>query len=202
MSSTNRGGKRSPADNYETPGWTTRRLLEDPTVELPGGVWCDPCAGGGKIIRATNAYRSDITQWYACELRDECREPLVKTGALTVIADFVQFPESIPDVDVIITNPPYRLAYEFIEICIQKAQVTAMLLRLNFLGSEKRASFMRSFAPDVYLMPNRPSFTTNKKGKPSTDSIEYAWFVWRGPNPRREGRLRVLASTALADRVD
>lgn len=36
---------------------------------------------------------------------------------------------------------------------------------------------MRSHTPDIYVLPNRPSFS----GK-GTDSIEYAWFVWRKEN--------------------
>jgi hypothetical protein len=71
-----------------------------------------------------------------------------------------------------------------------------MLLRLNFLGSSVRAQFMRSHTPDVYVLPNRPSFTGN-----GTDSIEYTWFVWRHGNAgRAEGKLTLLSETPLAER--
>ena len=33
---------------------------------------------------------------------------------------------------------------------------------------------MTKHPPDLYVLPNRPSFTKNG----NTDSIEYAWFVW------------------------
>ena len=48
------------------------------------------------------------------------------------------------------------------------------LLRINFLGSQKRYDFWQQFPPDgLYVLSKRPSFT----GK-GTDSIDYAWFVW------------------------
>ena len=53
MSSTHRGAERRPADFYATPHWTVRRLLE--ALPLPGGVWFEPCAGEGDIIKAVNA---------------------------------------------------------------------------------------------------------------------------------------------------
>jgi hypothetical protein len=43
MSSTNRGAAREPADNYPTPSWCVRRLLE--AVELPPGRWLEPACG-------------------------------------------------------------------------------------------------------------------------------------------------------------
>lgn len=74
---------------------------------------------------------------------------------------------------VILTNPPYKLGREFIEKSLAIAPVVVMLLRLNFLGSQKRAGFHRAHPADIYVLPKRPSFT----GK-GTDATEYAWFVW------------------------
>jgi hypothetical protein len=54
---------------------------------------------------------------------------------------------------------------------------------------------MRARTPDVYVLPNRPSFTGG-----STDSIEYAWFVWR-TRAARSGTIRVLAETGREERI-
>jgi hypothetical protein len=75
--------------------------------------------------------------------------------------------------DVIIMNPPYKLAMEFVEHAIESAGVTVCLLRLAFLASQKRAAFWREHPADVYVLPKRPSFTGG-----GTDSTDYAWFVW------------------------
>jgi len=84
----------------------------------------------------------------------------------------------------------------------------AMLLRMNWLASDERAAFHRQHPADIYVLPRRPSFCASIRCKskcgwfvlqhlddprPKTcprcasnvtvstsDSTEYAWFVW-GP---------------------
>lgn len=50
-----------------------------------------------------------------------------------------------------------------------------MLLRLNFLGAQKRKRFW-DFAPlkHIYVLSKRPHFTLGQG-----DSCEYAWFVFQ-----------------------
>lgn len=188
MSATNRGGRRSPADYYATPEWCVTRLLED--VTLPGGRWLEPAAGDGAIVRAVG--RLDV-QWDLWELREEERASLVRStpcGTVT-IGDFLVNAKAhrLPGsrYSVAITNPPFRLAQEFIDTCLECADNVVMLLRLNYLASKARWRFMRTHAPDVYVLPNRPSFTGG-----GTDSIEYAWFVWRQQSIRSAGQIKVL----------
>jgi hypothetical protein len=98
--------------------------------------------------------------------------------------------------DVVITNPPYRQALDFVRWGRAHAPVTAMLLRLNFLGTAQRVAFLRDHPPDVFVIPDRPSFDGI-----GHDSIEYAWFVWRrDEEPRVAGRIAVLASTPVRER--
>jgi hypothetical protein len=198
MSSTNRGGQRTEADYYPTPAWCVHRLLEE--VDLPGGQWLEPAAGTGMLIEAVNAVRRDI-QWRAVELRDACESPLsrvVGPSGQVSIMDFLQVapPDSEQECTVIITNPPYSRAMPMIEHSLEfGARFIVMLLRLNFLASESRATFMRQHSPDVYVLPNRPSFSGH-----GTDSIDYAWFVWHGRQQRDQGKLLVLPPTSVADR--
>ncbi|WP_242333345.1 hypothetical protein [Anaeromyxobacter sp. SG66] len=187
MSATNRGGRRSPADYYATPEWCVRRLLE--AVDLPGGKWLEPAAGDGAIVRAVR--RPDVT-WDLWELRDEERWRLASAapGAAITTGDFIEAARrgafERRRFAVAITNPPFRLAQEFIDASLTCADTVVMLLRLNYLASKSRWSFMSTHAPDVYVLPNRPSFTGG-----GTDSIEYAWFVW-GHDRRRRGTVQVL----------
>jgi hypothetical protein len=69
------------------------------------------------------------------------------------------------------------------------------LLRIAFLASAQRMALWRDIgAPDVYVLPNRPSFTGS-----GTDSADYAWFRW--PADKREaGCLRILGETPVAER--
>lgn len=196
MSSTNRGGQRVEADFYPTPAWCVRRLLE--ATELPGGLWLEPCAGDGAIIRAANEVRQDVS-WLAVELRPECRallQPLTLPGGLRIgdiASGELWAKESGPA--VAITNPPFSLAAEVIDTCLRVAPVVVMLLRLNYVASAKRAAFMRETAPDIFVLPNRPSFTGT-----GTDSNDYAWFIWREERLRTAGKITVLSTTSLPER--
>lgn len=82
--------------------------------------------------------------------------------------------------DLIIGNPPYELAEEFVR---QSFKILApggtivFLFRLAFLeGQERGVGLWREFPPiRVATCSRRPSFTGNGK----TDSTAYACFYWR-----------------------
>jgi hypothetical protein len=191
MSSTNRGSERQTADNYPTPAWCVHRLLE--AVPLPhDGLCLEPAFGDGAIVRAINSMVGLKRSWLGVDIRPECSNAANALGVRFLDANFLAAATlSGKRFSLAITNPPYSLAQQFIERCLEVAKVTAMLLRLNYLGSAKRAAFMRANPPDVYVLPNRPAFVNGK-----TDSCEYAWFVWGMGG----GRLRVLAPTPAAER--
>lgn len=189
---------RREEDYYPTPAWCVRRLLEE--VSLPRGVWLEPAAGDGAIIRAVNAYMGGIT-WWAVEAREECVRDLEEAvGA----PGRIYCPARIPGVsvaaiayDCIMTNPPYSLLPEYLNWCLARSRTVALLLRLGVLASDDRAEFMRRYPPSVYPLPNRPDFTGA-----GGDSSDYGWFVWR---ERRTGGLvkpeiKVLATTPLEER--
>lgn len=206
MSSTARGLKRIAEDAYMTPPWVVTRLLE--RVDFPGGRWLEPCAGDGEIVRAVNAYRPDIS-WSLGELREGMRLPLsLLADENLIMGDFLATAVEdwgIEPFDVTLTNPPFGLALSFIEKSIQFSKHTAMLLRLNFWGSEARQKFLRTYPPSTYVLPNRPVFSLNKHGKPGTDSPEYAWFKWNSAewyeqNPDAKATIEVLNTTPKEER--
>jgi hypothetical protein len=107
---------------------------------------------------------------------------------------------------VLITNPPFSLAMEFLRKGLEIAEIVVLLLRSNFLGSQERAPFFREHMPDRYQLPNRPTFVHVEKWDPkkqkwtrtSGDSTEYEWMVFRRA-PRSVGTSQVLAITPEAD---
>lgn len=228
MSSTARGGQRSPADFYETVAWGTyhlvNALVENCTSLLrePGDKKVvrilEPCAGKGAIVRAGYAMLEyqlpELAQvWTALELESHGEDlRSIILGSETQKADHQYscltktdfFPwamrvrvsaeqkarEQNPawPFDVVMMNPPFRLAKEFIETCLGLAPVVRALLRLNWLGGDDRNEFMRASKPSIFVIPNRIPFIREKpeviaKDAPefkigATDSIEYAWFIW------------------------
>lgn len=188
MSATNRGAKRVEGDFYPTPAGVTLAILR--ALDLPGGRWLEPSAGTGAIIRAVASVRSDVT-WRAVEAREVCRPFLeCHDHAVVEVADFLDEAtgKDWRRFDVAMLNPPFTTAMPFIAKCLDLASWVVCLQRVNFLGSKSRNRFWREHCPDVYLLPERPSFTDG-----GTDATEYAWFVWppNGHN-RQRGEVEVL----------
>jgi hypothetical protein len=194
VSSTGRGQRLGGEDDfYVTPSWCVRRLLEK--WNPPGGVWLEPGAGNGAIVRAVQSVRSDV-HFIAWEIREEERRGLVDLGCTTIIGDFLEPSDRSYGVPVVIGNPPYSLAQEFIDrarIVAPKALI-CYLLRVNYVGSKDRNPFMSAHPPDIKQLSNRPSFTDGH-----TDSIEYAWMIWP-PGTRELGSFQVLNLTPIAER--
>lgn len=197
MSATGRGPRLGgPEDFYATPSWAVDRLLE--AWDPPGGLWVEPSAGNGAVVRAVNARRTDV-RWLAIEVRPEERQTLEDCSSEVIIGDFLTFDlEARRDEPaVVIGNPPYALAQEFIEraLDLYPNAFHAYLLRLNFAGSDERAPFLRRRVPSVYVLPDRPAFRND-----GSDNTEYAWFTFRPFFRDTYGKFMVLASTPKAER--
>lgn len=207
MSSTRRGSTRAASDNYPTPSWALHRFLDVfvpmfPDV-LSSGRWLEPGAGEGNLIHAAKEWFQGCSEeepvWDACEVRPECLPFLMELGVKSVsIGDYFQLgPPTHEAYDLIITNPPFSLAMEFIRRSLRaRTRYVAMLQRLNFIGTAARHEFMSEYPPDLYILPNRPSF----KATGETDSIEYAWYVWDTQHLGKEGEYVLLDLTPHAER--
>lgn len=111
----------------------------------------------------------------------------------------------MPFVDLVLTNPPFSLAKEFIEKALSESDTVCMLQRVNFLGSQSRKEFWNRNPPThLFVLANRPKFIAKcskcknpenyqigalevcplcgGKVRPQSDATEYAWFVWDKKN--------------------
>lgn len=204
MSSTNRKVRHQSPDVYYTPPYCVHRLLD--VLPLPGGVWLEAGAGHGAIIQAVNAVRQDVV-WAAYELRAECQPTLDKLATVVRMGDCLEFTPKQhsqalrqvsykPRYDVTIFNPPFRLAFQFLHMALAISDYVVMLQRLNYLGSRQRSEFFQVCPPDVFVLPDRPSFEGGQ-----SDSVEYCWMVWHpGERTRPSGSLRILAKTPIEER--
>ncbi len=175
-------------ETYPTPSWCVDRLLDE--VDLPrSGHWLEPAVGDGAIVNAVRK-RPEYAEvkWYTNDVRPSCGD---------VCSDFLTWsPSILSPYEVSITNPPFSLAREFLEVSRKISRITVMLLRINWLGSAERAEMFRAggMPEQILVLPNRPAFVNGK-----TDSCEYAWWIW---TRRRvdEARVRVLAVTPRGER--
>ena len=162
MSSTNRRpGVRSKHDHYETPRHTLMSLINNHKLEYP---ILEPCAGYGSVANILRLNGEVVTN--DIDLNMECDYNF----------DYLQWnPEN--GFKTILTNPPFNLAEQIIIKSIQDLTVggeVIMLLRLDFLGTEKRKQFWRDYpAKQIYALSKRPRFV--RQG----DSNEYGWYVWK-----------------------
>lgn len=204
MSATNRGLDRIANDNYPTPAWAVYRFLEKAIQRnIPiGGHALEPCAGDGAIIKAVGSWFKPRLHWTAIEIRSECRNTLCEVAQLVHIEDFFGLSPAFRGAyDLVLSNPPFSQAADIIRHAFDWSPWVVMLLRLNFMGSKERHSWLSTNTPDIYVLPNRPPFAVNKHGKVSTDSCEYGWFVW-GPHSRgaTRGSIELLDETPLSER--
>ena len=174
MSATNRSNVRKPYDFYSTPIDCIENLLNNIDLTNYGNDVLEPTAGNGNICKVFKEYypNKDLT---AVELREEEYNNLCQSNIDVVIIDSYY---NIRDkYDIIIGNPPYSEAQEFIEHSFELLKengILIFLLRTNFLESKKRYEFWKKYPlSKLYTLSKRPSFT----GK-GTDATSYSWFIW------------------------
>lgn len=175
MSAKNRGTETRKHDFYATPEISIRTLFNEFSLDLSNiHVALEPSAGNGAISKVLKELYPTINL-DQIEIREEEKNVLEQYGNV-FIEDFLSY-NSNKKYDLIITNPPFTYAKEFIEKSFELSHentIIIMLLRLNYLGSQKRHDFWKKHLPDQqHTLSSRPSFTGS-----GTDATEYAWFVW------------------------
>lgn len=145
-------GQRKAYDVYETPDGAIESLLSVLPIDQ-NKRYLEPCRASGQIYQ----HLPLGSAW------GEIRE-----GVDYLTTEY-------PEKDIIITNPPYSLAQEFVTKALTEAPVVVMLLRLGFLASQKRKEWLKANPPtSLIVLSKRPSFTGDGK----TDGADYAWVVW------------------------
>lgn len=175
MSATNRGGQRKAYDFYATQADTVHAFLNSFEGISASDRILEPSAGNGAIIQAlrNHGYTNRID---AVEIRPEERAQLEALADNVTIGSFFDYNPGL-GYDVIIGNPPYSMALEFINKSLELLHpggLLIFLLRTNFLESEKRFRWWQEHPlSGLYTLHKRPSFTGH-----GTDATSYSWFVW------------------------
>jgi len=174
-----RGAKRQPLDFYETPSAFCDAIVRVIPVRSPDAMVLDAGAGSGAWGAALKQVYPDV--WL--EGIDIDERPVPSSGAYDEWhpnQDFLaSTQESLGTYDVILGNPPFSLAEEFVRhahTLLAPGGVVAFLLRLNFLEGKQRGEKLWKELPlsVLHVFSSRPSFT----GDGRTDASEYALFVW------------------------
>ena len=120
---------KDSADDFPTPPWATRALIEHVIgTENVGGLSClEPACGRGHMARTLGEYFAKVTASDAYHY------------GFGPVRDFLGELDEASLHDWVITNPPFRLAAEFVDRALIAANVgVAILVRTVFLESVGR----------------------------------------------------------------
>ena len=79
--------------------------------------------------------------------------------------------------DLIITNPPFSLKFQFLERCFDLGRPFALLMPITTFDSAKRQKLFRENHMEVIFFPKRVNFYT-PSGKGSGAWFQTAWFTY------------------------
>lgn len=159
-------------DDFPTPPWATRALIEyviEDKSALRIMSCLEPACGAGHMAKALQEYFGEVQSADAYEYGyGKCR-------------DFLTFPYETNSVDWVITNPPFRLAEEFVIRAMQVARDgIAILARSVFLESVGRYDgIFRRMPPTKFAQfVERVPMIRGRLDRKATTATGYAWLVW------------------------
>lgn len=171
----------------------------------PGPI-LEPALGDGGLIQAYGSHpraQQNVT-WYVADtnpapgVQAAYGERCFVGDARELVHAEVRAKQGWPQrFTTVLTNPPYAQAMDFVEMGLQVADEVCLLLRVMWLHSAKRHAFLRGRMPDVYHIPDRPSFTGDGRG----DACDYAWMVWDAWRPQSISRTLLLPLTSREERT-
>lgn len=163
---------RPEYDFYPTPAYVTQELLRREVFSTY--VW-EPACGDGSMSEVLRAYN------YIVQSTD-----IADYGYTRGLPGFDFLESKVSLAPSIVTNPPFKLFYEFVDHAWNDLKVDHLALfgKLSALEGDKRSRlFEQTHLETVWVFRKRVTLTRN--GEPSRNGgmIAFAWYVWtRGYN--------------------
>lgn len=164
-------------DDFPTPPWATRALcewLQCTPLPLPlDACSCrEPAANRGHMVRPLKEYfrsvvSSDVHDY---GFRDD--------GCM--VADYL-WPDTFQLTDWTITNPPFKLAEQFITRALELSEIgVAMIVRAAFLEGMGRYERLFSKYPPAFVLQfaERVVMHKGRLAPEGSTATAYAWLVW------------------------
>ncbi len=155
---------RPEHDFYPTPPEATEALLS--VEQFYGEIW-EPACGDGAICRVLQD--SGYSWLKATDLIDR--------GYGEAPHDFLTSPYTSMNV---ITNPPFKLAEQFVRLSLERTTgKVAILGKLQFLEGAKRKLMFESLPfKKVWVFSKRLSLTRNGEKMTNSGMIAFAWYIF------------------------
>ena len=162
------GTNRQKDDFYPTPPEATIALLNSEKFG-EGTIWECACGNGAmsKVLKDSGykVYSSDLNDY----------------GFGLSYVDYLLTVKPDDNIQSVVTNPPYKLAKEFILRTLDyDIQKSAFLLRLSFLESIRRYDQLFHDNPPirVHVFKKRLTIWRGDEERAGNGTVAYAWFVW------------------------
>lgn len=158
-------------DDFPTPPWATRALIEHTIgADIVRGKTClEPACGRGHMARALAEYFANVGS------------ADVHRYGFGHVRDFLTYPYEAKSHDWVITNPPFRLAEDFVDRAMTVARSgVSILARTVFLESIGRyTAIFRDRPPSVFAQfSERVPMLKARVDRKGSTATGYAWFVW------------------------
>lgn len=163
--------KNSP-DDFPTPPWATRALIEhvlDGKADFKKMSCLEPACGAGHMAKVLKEYFGEVHSADAYRY------------GYGEVRDFLAQPHEVNTVDWVITNPPFRLAEEFVLRSLKVARLgVAILARTVFLESVGRYKGIFQVMPPSKFAQfvERVPMVKGRLDQKATTATGYAWLVW------------------------
>lgn len=182
------GYERVERDAYNTPPWPTAAALHEimgPRFRRGMTVW-ECAAGTGQMVAELERAGLKVIP---SDIHAPNDRPELFGGNRMLVGDFLddQRPFLPFEFDAIITNPPYKLAEEFVrkalELTKPKRGIVAMLLGVKFDSAVTRSDIFNecpAWGMKITLLDRIWWFDpkADANGKVNGPSEDHAWFVW------------------------
>lgn len=166
-------------DDFPTPPWATRALCEkmvdggpsrlNELLKMNRFTVREPAANRGHMVRPLREYFDNVE---ASDIHDY--------GAGFEVKDYL-FGPLPPPVDWTITNPPFRLAQQFIERGLQTSNIgVAVLVRSAFLeGKARYQGLFSKHRPSMVLQfTERVVIHKGKLSANGSTATAYSWIIF------------------------
>jgi len=163
--------KDSP-DDFPTPPWATRGLIEyvlEDKTSLKTQTCLEPACGAGHMAKVLKEYFKEV------------RAADAFYYGYGPVRDFLTYPYETNAVDWVITNPPFRLAEDFVLRSLRVARRgVAILARTVFLESSGRyEAIFRDMPPGKFAQfVERVPMVKGRLDERASTATGYAWLVW------------------------
>jgi hypothetical protein len=159
-------------DDFPTPPWATRALIEHVLGDkraIASMTGLEPACGAGHMAKVLKEYFGTV---------DSADAGYYGYGE---VRDFLSYPYKSASYDWVITNPPFRLAEEFVLRSLQIARVgVAILARTVFLESSGRyRAIFETTPPAIFAQfVERVPMVKGRLDKSASTATGYCWLVW------------------------